>query len=315
QRHPRLARTPALHPGLQPLAQDDGGRGRAYRAGPRSHGEPRRLCGDGDRSAARLCHRHAFSRRRADPRVARRRARALASGPPHRTRDPHPRSQDRRSGTSGGTALGVLLYRLARQLPHARKAPAAPPGAWLHGGRLRAHPRSGRALDRGQVAGGDRRVDPGADHASAARERSQGEGQGAGMIFGELAIDEAEGAILAHSLRVGTTTFKKGRKLSAADLAVLKTAGLERVVAARIEPGEVSEDKTAAAVAEAAAGPNLSLSPAFTGRCNLSAEVRGLAVIDRARIDALNLVDEAVTIATLTPFEVVEPRQMVATVK
>ncbi len=135
------------------------------------------------------------------------------------------------------------------------------------------------------------------------------------MIFGELSLDEAEGAILAHSLRMGTATFKKGRKLSAADVAVLKAAGLERVVAARIEPGEVSEDKAAAAVAEAAAGPNLSLSPAFTGRCNLFAEVRGLAVIDRARIDALNLVDEAVTIATSTPFEVVEPRQMVATVK
>ena len=51
------------------------------------------------------------------------------------------------------------------------------------------------------------------------------------MIFGELAVEEGEGAILAHSLRVGSVTFKKGRKLSAADLAALKAAGFARVAA------------------------------------------------------------------------------------
>jgi len=38
-------------------------------------------------------------------------------------------------------------------------------------------------------------------------------------------------------------------------------------------------------------------------------------VFDRDRLDHLNLVDEAVTLGTLPPFAVVEPRQMVATVK
>ena len=135
------------------------------------------------------------------------------------------------------------------------------------------------------------------------------------MIFAELAVDEGEGAILAHSLRVGSATFKKGRRLSAEDLLTLKRAGFARVTAARIEPGEVGENEAAAAVAKAAAGDHVSLSPAFTGRCNLFAEAAGVAVIDRARIDALNLVDEAVTIATVVPMDAVEPRQMVATVK
>lgn len=135
------------------------------------------------------------------------------------------------------------------------------------------------------------------------------------MIFGDILLEEAEGAILAHSLRAGSTTFKKGRKLSAEDIAALKKAGYATVVAARIEPCEVSEDQAAATVAKAAAGPGITLSEAFTGRCNLFAEQRGLAVIDRARIDALNLVDEAITIATVAPYDAVEPRQMVATVK
>src|SRR5262249_55560629 len=54
---------------------------------------------------------------------------------------------------------------------------------------------------------------------------------------------------------------------------------------------------------------------AFTGRANLFAEARGLLVFDRDRLDRLNLVDEAVTLGTLPPYSVVEPHQMVATVK
>ena len=37
--------------------------------------------------------------------------------------------------------------------------------------------------------------------------------------------------------------------------------------------------------------------------------------LDRERVDRLNLVDEAITLGTLPPFTVVEPRQMVATIK
>ena len=135
------------------------------------------------------------------------------------------------------------------------------------------------------------------------------------MIFGDVPVAEAEGAILAHSLRVGSAMFKKGRVLSAADLAALQAAGFPSVVAARLEPGDVGEDQAAGAIAEAAAGPGVTLSPAFTGRCNLFAEVPGLAVIDRARVDRLNLVDEAITIATVMPYEPVDPRLMIATVK
>ncbi len=135
------------------------------------------------------------------------------------------------------------------------------------------------------------------------------------MIFGETPLDRAEGAILAHSLKAGTRSFKKGRVLSAADVGVLRAAGLDSVIAARLEAGDVHEDEAATVIAEALAGEDLSVSAAFTGRCNLIAEARGLAVFDRARLDALNLVDEAVTVATLAPYDSVVPRQMVATVK
>src|SRR5438067_6832503 len=135
------------------------------------------------------------------------------------------------------------------------------------------------------------------------------------MKFGEVPGGEAEGAILAHSLKLGATALKKGRVLSRADLDAIAAAGLAHIVVARLEPGDLREDEAAARIAAAAAGPNITVANAFTGRANLFAEARGLVVFDRDRLDRLNLVDEAVTLGTLPPFAVVEPRQMVATVK
>src|SRR5580704_12541748 len=134
------------------------------------------------------------------------------------------------------------------------------------------------------------------------------------MQFGEVPVAEAEGAILVHSLRVGKTALKKGRILSAADLAEI-AGGFEEITVVRLEPGDVREDPAASRIAAAAAGTNIAGAPAFTGRANLFAETKGLLVVDRDRLDRLNLVDEAVTLGTLPPYAVVEPRQMVATVK
>jgi molybdenum cofactor cytidylyltransferase len=133
--------------------------------------------------------------------------------------------------------------------------------------------------------------------------------------FGEVPVAEAEGAILAHSLKLGTTALKKGRLLSRADVEAIAAGGLSEVTVARLETGDVGEDEAAARLAAAAIGPGVSAAPAFTGRVNLHAEARGVFAVDRERVDRLNLVHEAVTLGTLPPFTLVEPRQMVATIK
>ena len=135
------------------------------------------------------------------------------------------------------------------------------------------------------------------------------------MQFGEASVADAEGAILVHSLRIGKSAFKKGRVLSEADLHEISAAGINEITVVRLEPGDVREDAAASRIAAAAAGPGIAAAPAFTGRANLFADVKGLLVFDRERLDRLNLVDEAVTLGTLPPYAVVEPRQMVATVK
>ncbi len=135
------------------------------------------------------------------------------------------------------------------------------------------------------------------------------------MIFGEVSVTDAEGAILAHSVRQGGLSFKKGRVLSAADVAALREAGVTSVHAARLTAGDMHEDEAAAVLARAVAGDNLVLQEASTGRCNIYAAAAGVLLVDAGLVRAVNRLDEAITLATLTPFQAVEGDQMVATVK
>ena len=106
------------------------------------------------------------------------------------------------------------------------------------------------------------------------------------MYFGEIAVGQAEGAVLAHSVKLPGRAMKKGRLLSEADIAALIDAGIESVVAARFDPGDVAEDEAATRIAEAATGAGVNMQAAFTGRSNLYAETEGIAVIDRDRVTA-----------------------------
>jgi molybdenum cofactor cytidylyltransferase len=131
------------------------------------------------------------------------------------------------------------------------------------------------------------------------------------MKFGRVPVDEAEGAILAH----GAGAFRKGRKLSAADLVALRAAKIDTVMIARLDRDDVPEDVAAARIGNAAAGGHTTLSTASTGRSNIYAKDHGVLVLDAARIEAINAIHESITIATLPAFDVVEPKQMLATIK
>ena len=135
------------------------------------------------------------------------------------------------------------------------------------------------------------------------------------MRFGTFPLGETEGALLAHSLRAGGRLIKKGRMLTAADIAQLREAGISDVTVARLEPGDVPEDVAATRIAQALRGDSIRVGAAFTGRVNLYAETSGLVRLDAQRIDALNLIDESITVATLAPLAPVAPGEMVATVK
>ncbi|RBP11400.1 molybdenum cofactor cytidylyltransferase [Roseiarcus fermentans] len=135
------------------------------------------------------------------------------------------------------------------------------------------------------------------------------------MKFGSVPIHEADGAILAHSVRIDGLTLKKGDVVTPDRRRRLAEAGVASVMAARLEDGDVGENDAAARLASRLAGAHTRSAAPFTGRVNLFAEAAGLALFDRAAIDRVNAIDEAITVATLPAHRPVEDGDMVATVK
>ena len=135
------------------------------------------------------------------------------------------------------------------------------------------------------------------------------------MIFGRIALADAEGAVLAHTQRLPGAVLRKGAVLDAAAIEALRGADIDSVVAARLEPGDVAEDAAAARLARALESPAVTASRASTGRVNLAASVPGLLQVDRDRLNAINAVNEALTVGTLPDATPVAAREMLATIK
>jgi molybdenum cofactor cytidylyltransferase len=135
------------------------------------------------------------------------------------------------------------------------------------------------------------------------------------MKFGKVPVGGAEGAILAHSVSVGSRRLPKGRVLDSADVAAAEAAGLDTLVVARLEHGDIAEDDAAVAVAKAVCGNALTPDPPVHGRVNLRADASGLLRVDRIAAETVNGVDEAITLGTLPDYSCVAAGDIVATVK
>ena len=135
------------------------------------------------------------------------------------------------------------------------------------------------------------------------------------MEFGRRPLKESEGALLAHSLTAGKLRFRKGHKLTAGDVTALAAAGVESAIVAVLGPDDVPENEAALTLARALAGSLLRAGNAGTGRCNLYPDRAGLFVADADEVHRFNAADEAITLATVAPFEPVAPGHIAATVK
>ena len=123
------------------------------------------------------------------------------------------------------------------------------------------------------------------------------------MKFGPASPMEALGGVTVHTLRQGSLVLKKGTTIGHAEVEALTRAGVKEIVVVRLEPGDVSEDVAAASIAQAVAGDGVYVERAFTGRANLFAGKAGVLVVDRAKVDRINGVDEAITFATLAAYK------------
>ncbi|HEV7309095.1 molybdopterin-binding/glycosyltransferase family 2 protein [Ensifer sp.] len=135
------------------------------------------------------------------------------------------------------------------------------------------------------------------------------------MKFGPVNVAEAEGALLAHAVKVGDVRLPKGHRLTLAELSALTASGLTEVIVASLEPGDFVENDAASRIASAIAPDHLRFSPAATGRVNIYSQVDGLFVATRETIDRLNRIDAAITLACLADHVPVRAGDMVATIK
>lgn len=137
------------------------------------------------------------------------------------------------------------------------------------------------------------------------------------MKFGAVPLDQAVGSILAHSVPLPGARLRKGAVLTAADIAVLQSAGVSEVTVAALDPGDVAEDAAASRLARALVpgDQGLTLTEAFTGRVNLKATGPGIVTLDAAVIHALNRIHPQITLATLAPYARVVAGSLVGTVK
>jgi molybdenum cofactor cytidylyltransferase len=139
------------------------------------------------------------------------------------------------------------------------------------------------------------------------------------MKFGSVPVRDVEGAILAHSVAVESGRLRKGITLTAEHVGQLLQGGIDQVVVARLEPGDLHENEAARQLAAALVpdpgSANLRVTEPFTGRVNLIADGPGVVRLDVAALEAFNRVHPMITIATVPPFQQMQVGGMVATIK
>ncbi len=137
------------------------------------------------------------------------------------------------------------------------------------------------------------------------------------MKFGPVPVNNAKGAILAHSLNLMGRHWRKGQTLTWQDIIDLQNLGLETVTVARLGPDDLDEDQTADMLAQnmAFGQLQLQLGKASTGRVNIYAKSAGVLAVDAIRINAINALSSDFSVATLADKSRVATGALVATVK
>jgi molybdenum cofactor cytidylyltransferase len=143
------------------------------------------------------------------------------------------------------------------------------------------------------------------------------------MKFGPVPLDQAKGAVLAHSMQGVSdgrkTRIPKGTILTAAHVESLRANDITAVTVARLDPGDIAENDAAMALARAIipdeSALGIRISGAGAGRVNLYAARCGLVRLNVAQIQTINAVDPMITIATVPDFHRADADGMIATIK
>jgi len=113
-------------------------------------------------------------------------------------------------------------------------------------------------------------------------------------------VQEAMGMVLCHDVtqiipgQFKGPAFKRGHIVQADDIPRLLNMGKERLYVWEMHPGVLHEDEAALRIAEAAAGPGISLSQPKEGKIELIAARDGLLKIKVDALEEVNSVEEVI---------------------
>lgn len=135
------------------------------------------------------------------------------------------------------------------------------------------------------------------------------------MRVHRIPVASAAGHLLAHHAHHGgKRILKKGIRIDDAAIAALRTAGIETIWTAELEPGDVGENTAADRIAAAVCGDGVTASKAATGRVTLRAETRGVVRLLLDPLFRINMIP-GVTLAVVNPNTTVAAGEAIATIK
>ncbi len=130
-------------------------------------------------------------------------------------------------------------------------------------------------------------------------------------------VHDAVGMVLCHDItevlpgKSKGRAFKKGHVVEPADIEKLLNLGKEHLYVLTIKPGIIHEDDAAIRIAQAAAGPGITISEPVEGRVNMVATSVGLLKIDVEALNQINQIEDVV-LGTLHTNQQVSERRVVA---
>ncbi|BCS88045.1 molybdopterin-binding protein [Pseudodesulfovibrio sediminis] len=131
-------------------------------------------------------------------------------------------------------------------------------------------------------------------------------------------VEEAVGMVLCHDMtrivpgETKSPAFKKGHVIAEEDIPTLLEIGKEHVYVLHMEKGTVHENEAAHRIANAAAGPGITLSEVCEGRINFKASP-GLLDINVEALNRINSIEEVVLATMHTGQQVTSPQNVAGT--
>ena len=132
-----------------------------------------------------------------------------------------------------------------------------------------------------------------------------------------IPVEDAVGTLLAHDVteiipgKHKGPAFRRGHVIRSEDIAKLLDIGKAHLYIIDLEKGELHEEDAARRLAQAAAGPHISLTDPVEGRVNLVAEISGLLKVDEKLLYRFNELGDLI-VSTLSSNQYVQKGEVVA---